>query len=152
MFDLFYHDWNPSGPLIERLMYFRIRLQFRQDIRSQSPRRAVWLCCVMHTTELDSVVWCTPQSLTLPSTIWCTPRNLTPMYDVVEHLTLISLTPRITPRSRTNLNMSFFVFVTSTSLYQKQFLTWFHFHSYRYILRHYREITIIKPQIKTDSW
>ena len=32
-----------------------------------TPRCAVWLRGVMHTTQLDSEVWCTPRSLTT----WC---------------------------------------------------------------------------------
>ena len=37
IFDLqFFYDSNPSGPLINRLKYFRIRFRFRRDIRSQS--------------------------------------------------------------------------------------------------------------------
>ena len=37
IFDLhFFHDLNPSRPLMNRLKYFRILFQFRQDIRSQS--------------------------------------------------------------------------------------------------------------------
>ena len=28
-------DWNPSGPLINRLKYYRIPFRFRRDIRSQ---------------------------------------------------------------------------------------------------------------------
>ena len=34
IFDLqFFHDSNPTGPLINRLKYFRIWFLFRQDIR-----------------------------------------------------------------------------------------------------------------------
>ena len=29
---LFFHDWNPSGPLINRLKYFQIRFKFRRNI------------------------------------------------------------------------------------------------------------------------
>ena len=40
---LFFHDSNPSGPLINRVKYFIIRFQFHQDV------------------QFDSTVWCTPQ-------------------------------------------------------------------------------------------
>ena len=33
---VFFHDSDPSRPLIKRLKYFRIRFRFRRDIRSQS--------------------------------------------------------------------------------------------------------------------
>ena len=32
----FFHDLNPSMPLINRLKYFRIHIRFRRDIRSLS--------------------------------------------------------------------------------------------------------------------
>ena len=70
MFDLhFFHDSNPSRPLINRLKYFRLLLQFQRDIRikkkknsavciplrSQTRRcasyRGVKLRGVHHTTE-----------------------------------------------------------------------------------------------------
>ena len=36
---VFFHDSNPSGPLINRLKYFRIRFRFRRNIRSQSSKK-----------------------------------------------------------------------------------------------------------------
>ena len=36
IFDLqFFHDSNSSGPLINRLKYFRIKFRFHRDIQSQ---------------------------------------------------------------------------------------------------------------------
>ena len=43
----FFHDSNPSGPLINSLKYFRIR--FRNDLR-----------CVQHTAKIISVLCITP--------------------------------------------------------------------------------------------
>ena len=55
IFDLhFFHDLNPSRPLINRLKYFRIRFRFRQDIRIFKKIRGVKhprLHGVHHTTE-----------------------------------------------------------------------------------------------------
>ena len=52
IFDLhFSHDWNPSGPLINRLKYFRIRFPFRRDIQLFKK-----LCGVHHTKESSSTV------------------------------------------------------------------------------------------------
>ena len=33
IFNLYFHDSTPSGPLINRLKYFRIRFRFRRDIQ-----------------------------------------------------------------------------------------------------------------------
>ena len=142
---VFFHDLNPSGPLINRLKYFRIRFRFRRDIQilkklrgvhpmktkhlkklcgvhptaeSDSavciiPRSQALQCAshrgvsnlpsvcfdgfeILHTAELVSAVWCTPQSPTPrwdahggvfqmlcfhDFTVWCTPRSLTPRWD-----------------------------------------------------------------------
>ena len=43
----FFHDSNQSGPLINKLRYFRIQLRFPRDIRSQSCLRGV-----QHTAEI----------------------------------------------------------------------------------------------------
>ena len=54
---VFFHDSKPSGPLINRLQYFRIRFRFRQDIQifKKAPRcashRRVGLRGVHHTAE-----------------------------------------------------------------------------------------------------
>ena len=64
IFDPFFHDSNPSGPLINSLKYFRIRFRFRQDIWSQSDLRGVQHTAEMismHTTETISAVCNTPQ-------------------------------------------------------------------------------------------
>ena len=45
IFDLhFFHDLNPSSPLINRLKYFRIRFRFFRDIRSQSSKKSTLRC------------------------------------------------------------------------------------------------------------
>ena len=59
---LFFHDSNPSGPLINRAKYFRIRFWFRQDIRIVKKLHGVH-----HTAELDSAVCILPRS----QTPWC---------------------------------------------------------------------------------
>ena len=56
----FFHDSNPSGPLIKRVKYFRIRFQFSRDIQIFKK-----LCSVHHTVESSSVVCIIPWSLTL---------------------------------------------------------------------------------------
>ena len=53
----FFHDSNQSGPLINRLKYFRIWFRFCQDIRIFKT-----LPGVHPTTESDSAVCFTPQS------------------------------------------------------------------------------------------
>ena len=60
IFDLhFFHDSNPSRPLINRLKYFRIWFRFRRDILILKKLRGV------HSTlESDSTVCITPQSQT----------------------------------------------------------------------------------------
>ena len=55
----FFHDSKPSGPLINRLKYFRIRFRFRRDIRIFKK-----LCGVHPTAESDSAVCITPRSQT----------------------------------------------------------------------------------------
>ena len=40
----FFHNSNLSGPLINRLKYFRVRYQFRRDIRSQSSENSTSQC------------------------------------------------------------------------------------------------------------
>ena len=54
----FFHDLNPSGPLINRLKYFR------SHTRRCDAHRGAGLSGVMHTTESDSAVRSTPRSLT----------------------------------------------------------------------------------------
>ena len=45
MFDLYcFYDSNPSGPLINRLKYFRIRFRFRQDVQSLCNLRVNKFC------------------------------------------------------------------------------------------------------------
>ena len=44
----FFHDSNPSGPLINRLKYFRIWFRFHWDIQSQKCLRSV-----PHTMEIN---------------------------------------------------------------------------------------------------
>ena len=81
IFDLhFFHDSNPSGPLINRLKYFRIQFRFRPDIQILKKLRGVHptflrcaahcgikLCSVHHTAEssnhnfLKNSVVCIPQ-------------------------------------------------------------------------------------------
>ena len=51
IFDLKFVIFNPSGPLLNRLKYFRIWFRFRRDIRSQSSIR-----CVQQTAEIISTV------------------------------------------------------------------------------------------------
>ena len=79
----FFHDSNPSRPLIDRLNYFRIRFRFHRDIRILKKLRSVHptaesdsamciipqcasycgvrLRSVHYTTESDSAVGITPQ-------------------------------------------------------------------------------------------
>ena len=58
----FFHDSNPSGPLINRLKYFRIRFRFRRDIKILKK-----LCSVHPTAESDS----TECIILLSQTPWC---------------------------------------------------------------------------------
>ena len=45
IFDLhFFHDSNPSRPLMKRLKYLRIRFWFRRDIRSQNSKNLTPQC------------------------------------------------------------------------------------------------------------
>ena len=75
MFDLhFFHDSNPSRPLINRLKYFRLLFQFQRDIRikkKETPQCAshcgVRLCGVHHTAESSSAVCITLQSQVMKS-------------------------------------------------------------------------------------
>ena len=46
-----FHVSNPSGPLMNRLNYFRIRFRFRRDIRSQRSKIDCTVCTVHHTAE-----------------------------------------------------------------------------------------------------
>ena len=72
IFDLhFFHDSNPSRPLINRLKYFRILFRFCWDIRifkklGCQTLRCV-LCNVYHPAESDSAVCSIPWS----QTTWC---------------------------------------------------------------------------------
>ena len=54
---IFFHDLNPSGPLIKRLKYFGIRFQFCQDIQIFKK-----LCGVHPTAESELAVCIIPQS------------------------------------------------------------------------------------------
>ena len=54
---VFFHDSYPSGPLINRVKYFRIRFQFRPDIQIFKK-----LSGVHHTAESSSTVCIPPQS------------------------------------------------------------------------------------------
>ena len=47
----FFHDSNPSGPLINRLKYFRIWFRFHWDIQSQKCLRSV-----PHTMEINCIL------------------------------------------------------------------------------------------------
>ena len=47
----FYHDSNPSGPLINRVKYFRILLRFRRDIWSQSSKNSTPRCAWHHEAK-----------------------------------------------------------------------------------------------------
>ena len=102
-----------------------------------TPRCAVWLRNVMHTTEFDSAVWCTLQKL--DSAVECTPRSLTLQYDAHSgawlhdvmhtaeffweiwvtwlrggmHTAESDSKVCITPRSQTSLKMSVFEFSNS---------------------------------------
>ena len=41
IFDLyFFHEWNPSGPLINRLKWFCFKIRFRQDIRIRNSQNS----------------------------------------------------------------------------------------------------------------
>ena len=68
----FFHDSNPSGPLINRPKYFRIQLRFCQDIQIfKIPRCAAYggvkLCGVHPTAESSSAVCITPWSQVMKS-------------------------------------------------------------------------------------
>ena len=53
IFDIhFFHDSNPSRPLINRLKYFRIRFRFRRDIRSQSSKKSTPRCASHHGVKI----------------------------------------------------------------------------------------------------
>ena len=56
----FFHDSNPSGPLINRPKYFRIQLRFCQDIQIFKKLRGVH-----PTAESDSAVCCIRRSQAL---------------------------------------------------------------------------------------
>ena len=92
IFDLqFFHDLNPSGPLINRLKYFPIRFRFSRDIqilkssavcctpRSQAPQCAshcrVNLPGVHHTAELSDEQF-SPRSQTPQCASFCRVNNL----------------------------------------------------------------------------
>ena len=63
IFDLhFYHDSNPSRPLISRLKYLQIRFRFRRDIQIFKKLRSVH-----HLAESNSAVCITPQSQVIKS-------------------------------------------------------------------------------------
>ena len=69
IFDLhFFHDSNPSRPLINRLKYFRIRFRFRRDIRIFKKLHGVHhtaessSACLHHTAESSSAVCIIPRS------------------------------------------------------------------------------------------
>ena len=55
----FFHDSNPSTPLINRLKYFQILFRFHRDIQIFKKLR-----CVHPTAESDSVVCIIPRSQT----------------------------------------------------------------------------------------
>ena len=62
IFDLhFFHDLNPSRPLINRLKYFRTRFRFHQDIQIFKKLRSV------HPTVESSSVVCIPPLSQAPS-------------------------------------------------------------------------------------
>ena len=102
IFDLyFFHDSNPSGSLINRVKYYRIRFQFRRDIRSQSskkvfsfmidvftPKRISPDCTFKSNQRLSKISILTQRyaawllgvmrTAELDSKVWCIPQILTP--------------------------------------------------------------------------
>ena len=59
----FFHDSNPSGPLINRVKYFQIQCWFCRDIKIFKTSR-VKLRGVHHTVESDFAVYIIPRSQT----------------------------------------------------------------------------------------
>ena len=51
----FFHDLNPSGPLINKLKYFRIRFQFRRDIRNSEVCNASHRGLILHAPRNQNV-------------------------------------------------------------------------------------------------
>ena len=100
IFDLqFFHDSNPSGPLINRLKYFRILFRFRQDFRSQSCLRGV-----QHTKEIISAVCYIPRK---SSQRCATYRGRGDYLRDVQHTAEVNCTPRNQNR---NLHLSMVAF------------------------------------------
>ena len=135
---------------------------------------AVWLRGVMHTVELDSAVWCTRWSLTLRYDAHCGAwlngvRHTTEFLRNYGHLTLqIDAHRGVWLRSVLhtaesdyfeNVRFCVFEFVTSFSYVlsknvwsKKDSLNNLRLSVYcSNILRHHREITIVKSWIKTDT-
>ena len=50
----FFLDSNPSGPLINRQKYFRIRVRFRREIRSQSSENSTLRCASHRRVKLHT--------------------------------------------------------------------------------------------------
>ena len=97
-FDPFFHDSNPSGPLINSLNYFRICIRFRRDIRAQSDLRGykiefftcLWLLLKRQSGEIllgvnTSIIkeknwsikfWFIENIVFFISAVCCTPRKL----------------------------------------------------------------------------
>ena len=89
IFDLhFFHDLNPSRPLINRLKYFRIRFRFRRDI---------WIFKKLHgvhpTAESDSTVCVIPGSQTLQCASYRGVRLLG-VHHTADSDSLVCITPR----------------------------------------------------------
>ena len=101
--------------------------QRQSKILILTPKCAVWLCGVMHTAELDSTEGCT---------LW-------------------SLSPRCAShhgiRLLQNVRFLVFEFKTSFNYVYKKIYSVKKIPS-KNLWRHYREITIIKFRIKTDTW
>ena len=124
--------------------------------RSLTPRydahSRAWLRGVMHTAEFYEKLG------SLDSTVWCTLRSLTLWYDANRRVWLRVV--QHTAESDYFENVRFRIHYVFNYIYWKTFKVkkileticdlQYHFHNN--ILRHHRDITIVKFWIKTDTW
>ena len=138
----FFHAWNPSRPLMNRIKYFRIRFQFHRDIPIFKK-----LCSVHHTAESSSEVCTMSRSqalwrkshrrvklhgvhLTAGQTLQCASLlgvELCSVHHTAESDSAVSITPRCTShRGVNNLPVSVLIwsFTNPISLWYLKILLW----------------------------
>ena len=143
IFDLhFFHAWNQSRPLMNRIKYFRIRFQFHQDVPIFKK-----LCSVHHTAESSSEVCTMSRSqalwrkshrrvklhgvhLTAGQTLQCASLlgvELCGVHHTAESDSAVSITPQCTShRGVNNLPVSVLIwsFTNPISLWYLKILLW----------------------------